>query len=295
MRLYTTFNLLREAGPCVDGYKKLRRSLPMDWDRNANIDLLHILGSNGIDDALWALRAVLPEQAAHRDKVARDLAVRFAARGLPMYETYNPGDGRMREVVDAAKALADGKVGGDGVDAARIAAKNALDAAIDAATKAETARVAALDSVWAARAALYSASADIAVDVMSVAMDAALAYISPRRDGDIGVSAYGLLKAFRRDWQVKLVRRYLGGDVPSNPRPCKSCWWQEGDLCYNKNLVEGPAQRGEDCAAVIGVCDRDRDYQNKRRILERLIPGDRLGLRSERNEGAKPRVNSGKG
>ena len=56
----------------------------------------------------------------------------------------------------------------------------------------------------------------------------------------------------------------------------KSCWWQEGGLCY----VE-PCERNSDGrskTACEGMCDK---YQSKRKALTSVIPDDMLVITSE--------------
>ena len=66
--IYTSLKKLRAAGACFEGYNKLvcsisggkysaNRKTYVRFKHDADIDLLHIVESNGIDDALWALRA----------------------------------------------------------------------------------------------------------------------------------------------------------------------------------------------------------------------------------------------
>lgn len=73
MILTTTFKRLRAQSACESSYRKLRKALKGTKD-TAPINLLTILEHNGMDDALWALRAT----AENCDKVARLLASDFA-------------------------------------------------------------------------------------------------------------------------------------------------------------------------------------------------------------------------
>ena len=54
----TTLNKIRAHSPCEDGYKKLCKHLGKTKADDDEIDLLTILESNGLDDALWSLCAV---------------------------------------------------------------------------------------------------------------------------------------------------------------------------------------------------------------------------------------------
>jgi hypothetical protein len=53
----TTLNAIRVHGPCVDGWKKLLRHLGKTEADDEPLTLTTILDSNGLDDALWCLRA----------------------------------------------------------------------------------------------------------------------------------------------------------------------------------------------------------------------------------------------
>ena len=69
MKYTTTLAALREYNACVSGYNKLACALTgrefdadavdrIECDHSDPITLSYILNSNGLDDALWALRAV---------------------------------------------------------------------------------------------------------------------------------------------------------------------------------------------------------------------------------------------
>ena len=53
----TTLNAIREHSPCADGWAKLLRHLGKTQADDDPLPILTVLESNGIDDALWALRA----------------------------------------------------------------------------------------------------------------------------------------------------------------------------------------------------------------------------------------------
>ena len=54
----TTLAAIREHSPCADGWAKLLRHLGKTSADAEPLMLLTILESNGLDDALWCLRAV---------------------------------------------------------------------------------------------------------------------------------------------------------------------------------------------------------------------------------------------
>ena len=75
----TTLRLIREHGPCAGGWKKLCKSLggQSKYGLDTPITLLQILDSNGLDDALWCLRAC-PDSEAFSRAVARWCALQVA-------------------------------------------------------------------------------------------------------------------------------------------------------------------------------------------------------------------------
>lgn len=56
--IYTTLNKIRAHSPCADGWAKLLRHLGKTEADDEPLALATILDSNGLDDALWCLRAV---------------------------------------------------------------------------------------------------------------------------------------------------------------------------------------------------------------------------------------------
>ena len=60
----TTLNAIRAHGPCADGWKKLLNHLGKTCADDEPLSLLTILDSNGLDYALWCLRA-MPQHNKH--------------------------------------------------------------------------------------------------------------------------------------------------------------------------------------------------------------------------------------
>ena len=54
----TTLNKVREHSPCADGWEKLLSYPGKTKADDEEISILTILDSNGLQDALWCLRAV---------------------------------------------------------------------------------------------------------------------------------------------------------------------------------------------------------------------------------------------
>ena len=147
MTLTTTFRRLRSAGACTERYKFLCVALKGVKDTEP-INLLTILRTNGLDDALWALSAT----AENCDKVARLMAADFAEEVLPIWRKYSQ-DKRPELAIKAARDSAHGRISVEELAAARAAAGAAAwDAARAAAWAAAwaAARDAAWDTAWAA-------------------------------------------------------------------------------------------------------------------------------------------------
>lgn len=150
-RFTVTLAALRKAGACYNGYNKLVRSLQgqpftdEDADResyirfrhDAEIPLLDILKSNGLDDALWSLRCV---SGADRD-------IRLFAVWCARHVEHLMEDHRSKDALNVAERFANGNASDEELAAAWAAARAAAeDAARDAAG--EAAWAAAWDAAW---------------------------------------------------------------------------------------------------------------------------------------------------
>ena len=164
--LTTTFKLLRKNDACKDRYTVLRESLRGRGD-DEPITMIEILDSNGLDDALWALRAVPDEQAAERDRLARLFAC-WCLRQVWHLLT----DERSRTAIEVAERYAVGEATHDDLKAA---ARSAADAADAADADADYAAYAAARAAAAAAAAAYATYAD-AADAADADADYAAAY-----------------------------------------------------------------------------------------------------------------------
>ena len=165
--MQTTLRKIRAAGPCgmrLDdgkrvGYLKLRHYLGKGYGDDTPINIATILESNGLDDALWCLRAV--------DGHAREMrlyAVWCARQVQSQLE-----DQRSLTALDVAERHANGAASNDELAAAWAAAYAAR-------AYAARANAAAYDAAWAAWAAAYAARANAAAyDAAYTAYDAAYA------------------------------------------------------------------------------------------------------------------------
>lgn len=169
-----TLACLRKAGACTSGYNMVVRALQGralsddDMERETYIRFAHkdpisiraILDSNGIDDALWALRCI---ENADKDRDVRLFAVWCARQVEPLMD-----DQRSRDALDVAERHANGDASDDDLAAAWDAARGAArDAARGAARGAACGAAwgAARDAAWGAeRGAAWAAECGAARD-----------------------------------------------------------------------------------------------------------------------------------
>lgn len=173
--MQTTLRRIRAAGPCGMrledgqrvGYLKLRHHLGEGWGDDTPVDIATIIDSNGLDDALWCLRAV--------DGHSREMRLYAVWCARQMQSLLK--DPRSLTALDVAERYANGAASKDELAAARVAAiaatfENAWDtvrddafeaawaaawsAALksrDAAANDAAAKDAAKDAAWATQAA----------------------------------------------------------------------------------------------------------------------------------------------
>jgi len=122
----TSFRLLHDAGACKERYRFLAKALGgiKAYGRDTPITLLQILNINGLDDALWAVRAC-PDS----DTFARLLACDYAEHVLHIFEAKYPDDYRPREAIAVSRRYARGEATDAELSAAWYAAWAAGDAA----------------------------------------------------------------------------------------------------------------------------------------------------------------------
>ena len=199
MKLTTTLDLLHKAGACTSGYKTLITALGAEYPHEKPIDLLTILDTNGLDDALWALCAT----AENCDMVARLMAADFAEQVLPIWQKYSKDErpalaiqatrdfthGRVSREKRAAAGAAAGYAAGDAAwSAAWAAAWDAAWAAAGAAAR-SAAWAAAWAAAWyAARSAAWDAAGDAAGAAAGAAAWAAAWAAAEARQREIFIS-----------------------------------------------------------------------------------------------------------
>ena len=176
-----TLKALRAAGACISGYNKLvcaltekefdeERETYIRYQYDEPISIEYILDSNGLDDALWALRAV-----PKADRDCRHYAV-WCARQAQHLMT----DSRSIAALDVSERHADGLATDDELAAARAAAWTARASAVDAARAAQdVAQASAVEAAWAAQDVAQASAVEAALaaarDAARAARDAAQA------------------------------------------------------------------------------------------------------------------------
>jgi hypothetical protein len=154
----TTLAKIRAHKPCSVSWAKLRKHLGKTKADDEPLPLVSILASNGLDDALWCLRA-----CDDIDREARLFGV-WCARQVEHLMI----DPRSVAALDVAERYADGMATSIEMAAAWSAAEDAAEAAAWAAAKDA--------AVAAAKAAAWSAAEDAASDAAwDAARDAARA------------------------------------------------------------------------------------------------------------------------
>lgn len=106
----TTLNAIRSHGPCTDGWGKLLKSLGKTKADDEPLALVRILESNGLDDAIWCLRAV-----TGHDKEIRLFVVACSRRVEHLHPICKP-------TLDVAERFANGQATKEELKAAEWAA-----------------------------------------------------------------------------------------------------------------------------------------------------------------------------
>jgi hypothetical protein len=129
--LTTTLQLLKDNKACSARYRHLYKSLggAKKYGYHTPIRFDDLLKNNGLDDTLWALRAVPDGQASLRDFIARIFAASCAEHVLHFYEDKYPTDKRILICIESACLYAHGDISYEELAAARDAAWAAARAA----------------------------------------------------------------------------------------------------------------------------------------------------------------------
>jgi len=111
---------LREPGNIEKGWGKLLNHLNKTQSDDEPLELRTILESNGIDDTIWAFRAV-----EGKDIEIRLFAADCAELVLPIYEKNYPDDNRPKLAIQASRDYANGSISAEEMAAAMDAAWDA--------------------------------------------------------------------------------------------------------------------------------------------------------------------------
>jgi Immunity protein Imm5 len=158
--MQTTLNKIKHHSPCKKSWGKLLNHLGKTQSDDEVLQLRTILESNGLDDTIWAMRAV-----QGKDKEIRLFAADCAELVLNIYERDYPDDNRPRLAIHAARDYANGLITREELTASSDAARDAARASSDA----------AWNAAWAASAAAWDAARDAARAASDAAWDAAWA------------------------------------------------------------------------------------------------------------------------
>lgn len=158
--MQTTLNQIRKHSPCVSGWEKLLKYLGKTMADDEPLSITTIIDSNGVDDAIWCLRAV-----EGHDKEIRLFAVWCARQVQHLLK-----DQRSLYAIDTAERYANGEAtDAELKDAWEAAWENAkstdryADMAATAAAEAPArATRAAMEGAWWAVDAAMSAAAGVA-------------------------------------------------------------------------------------------------------------------------------------
>jgi hypothetical protein len=212
--MQTTLNRIKLHSPCKDGWEKLLNHLNKTQSDGEVLVLRTILESNGIDDTIWAMRAV-----EGKDKEIRLFAADCAELVLPIYEKDYPSDSRPRLAISdsrprlaiqAARGYANGVITMEELAAASDAASEAAYDAADAADAAYYATRAASSAAAGDSAAASWAAAYYAAGASWAASSAARA-ASPaeRAASSAAMAASSAAMAASRDEIKQLLLKYI--------------------------------------------------------------------------------------
>ena len=208
----TTLKKLKKHNPCKSSWDRLLESLDKTEPDNEPLKLRYILDLLGVQDAIWAFRAIdgyrkeqilfIADCAEHvlhiyEEKYPKNTAPRAAILATRNYANGKISKEKLRSAADAAYAAY-----ADAYDAAD-AAYAAYDAAYDAAYAAYAAADADADAAYAAAYAAAAAAADDAAAAAAAAADAAY---------DAAAAAAADAAAARQkelDWQKAKLIEYL--------------------------------------------------------------------------------------
>ena len=153
----TTLNAIRAHSPCSDGWAKLLKSLNKTKPDDEPLAITKIVESNGLEDAIWCLRAV--------DGHERE--IRLFAVGCARAVQHLMTDPRSIAALDVAERYANGLATSDDLTSAWADAR----AAARADARADARAAARDDARAAARAAARDAQANLLLQLCNECSD----------------------------------------------------------------------------------------------------------------------------
>ena len=100
--LETTLKKLRKYEACEDRYVYLTATLGDEYGDDTPLSVSRILDTNGVSDALWALRAC--DMSQKDENAVYLLACDYAEHVLPIFENRYPGNHHPRAAIEARRA-----------------------------------------------------------------------------------------------------------------------------------------------------------------------------------------------
>ena len=194
----TTLNEIRAEQPCREGWEKLLAQLGKTKADDEPLELLTIINSNGLDDALWCL------QVPSLERLSRHFQAWCAEQVLHHFESEHPDDMRVRNQIAMLR----------NDTATNQEREFAMDAAMDAAIAAasDAANAAAWDAAWDAARDAARAAADAArAAADAAARDAARAAARAAADAAARDAAWDAARDAANAAQEKQLRKMIGG------------------------------------------------------------------------------------
>jgi len=150
--IHTTLALLQQNRACPDRLAIFRATLGPDWPDDKPISLIEALDLAPVEDVIFGLQAVLPDEEPERDWIARTLAIECAERVEHLSD-----DPRVAECNRVTRRYLAGQATREELEAAGEAAWEAAGEAAWAAWEAAWAARQAAGAAWAAWAAWEAA------------------------------------------------------------------------------------------------------------------------------------------
>jgi len=213
--LTVTFSELRKNGACPSGYRKLAKYKGgiLKFGKRNPFPLLDILDSNGLDDALWSLRACEP--AEERDRIDRLFACDCAEHVLVNFERVFPSDNRPRHAIEVSRRFASGQATLKELSAAWAASKDAgsaartAGAALAAWSASESYDPAAARTAGSAASAAWAASESCDSAAARTAGETAVSALAAWAASETAEAEHFTAESEEKQYQSDLLRKYL--------------------------------------------------------------------------------------